>query len=97
MSARDTELLEDEVRTLQARLAELEEDLRRTKLDAYQVAERLTAVTLEYVYQQAELRALLAKYDNVTNSPYLLAALRVFVAQADQRAAAAKPAEGGEP
>jgi hypothetical protein len=42
---RHAELLEDEVRTLQARLAELEEDLRRTKLDAYQVAlERDAAV-----------------------------------------------------
>jgi hypothetical protein len=77
MSARDAELLEDEVRTLQARLGELEEDLRRTKLDAYQVAERLAVVAIERDALVADLRAL--------------------IAAAEQRVAAAKPAEGGEP
>jgi hypothetical protein len=63
MSAREAELLEDEVRTLQARLGELEEDLRRTKLDAYQVA--LERDTLRGAVPVAELRGLLelrAKY-----------------------------------
>jgi hypothetical protein len=59
MSTRDTELLEDEVRTLQARLAELEEDLRRTKLDAYQVAQHTGCVTL------VELRELLTQCEEV--------------------------------
>jgi rubrerythrin len=59
MSARDAELLEDEVRTLQARLAELEEDLRRTKLDAYQTAERLAVVAIERDALAAYLRALI--------------------------------------
>jgi rubrerythrin len=57
---RDAELLEDEVRTLQARLAELEEDLRRTKLDAYQVAERLAVAAIERDALVADLRALIA-------------------------------------
>jgi hypothetical protein len=80
---RALEHAQDEVATLRAQLAELDGDLRRTKLDAYHAAQHTGCVPL------ADLRALLTKYDNVTNSPYVLAALRVFVAQAEQRAAAA--------
>jgi rubrerythrin len=95
MSARDAELLEDEVRTLQARCAELEEDLRRTKLDAYQVAlERDAAVPV------AELRALYTAHvvpGTEGQSPRMTTAGRLellaIIAAAEQRAAAAaKPA-----
>ena len=59
MSAREAELLEDEVRTLQERVAELEEDLRRTKLDAYHAAQHTGCVTL------VELRELLTQCEEV--------------------------------
>jgi hypothetical protein len=126
---RQAELLEDEVRTLQARCAELEEDLRRTKLDAYQVAlERDTlrecvdalaaeavpvAVPREVVEEfalvlrgggaavpVAELRALTERWEvepHHTLGGYLLSGIRDLCAAAEQRVAAAKPAEGGEP
>jgi HPt (histidine-containing phosphotransfer) domain-containing protein len=105
MSARDAELLEDEVRTLQARCAQLEEDLRRTKLDAYQVALERDALREcvegldDAAVPVAELRELTERWEvepHHTLGGYLLSGIRGLCAAADLRAAAAKPAEGGE-
>jgi hypothetical protein len=103
MSARDAELLEDEVRTLQARLGELEEDLRRTKLDAYQVAlERDTlqawADGLGDAAWAERLRVLFYEHTHGLDDGALYvdavgrAELYAIIAAAEQRAAA-KPAE----
>ena len=56
---RALEHAQDEVATLRAQLAALEEDLRRTKLDAYHAAQHTGCVTL------VELRELLTQCEEV--------------------------------
>jgi hypothetical protein len=90
---RALEHAQDEVATLRARVAELDDDLRRTKLDAYHAAQHDGCVTL------VELRELLTRCEEVYAGGGAGAgsdALDVIAFFLVERSGAAQAAEAGE-